>query len=37
MERFYDGDQEQLFNEARVINPFKKLNITTAARVKVCP
>lgn len=24
MERFYDGDQEQLFAEARVINPFRK-------------
>lgn len=24
MERFYDTDQDQLFNEARVINPFKK-------------
>lgn len=24
MERFYDGDQEKLFAEAHVINPFKK-------------
>lgn len=24
MERFYDGDQDQLFSEARVINPFRK-------------
>lgn len=24
MERFYDGDQDQLFAEARVINPIKK-------------
>ncbi|RZF37256.1 hypothetical protein LSTR_LSTR008228 [Laodelphax striatellus] len=24
MERFYDGDQEQLFAEARVINPFNR-------------
>lgn len=24
MERFYDGDQDQLFAEARVINPFRK-------------
>lgn len=24
MERFYDGDQEKLFAEARVINPFRK-------------
>lgn len=33
MERFYDGDQDQLFNEARVINPFKKLNITSRSKV----
>lgn len=24
MERFYDGDQEKLFAEAHVINPFRK-------------
>lgn len=24
MERFYDGDQEKLFTEAHVINPFRK-------------
>lgn len=24
MERFYDGDQDKLFSEARVINPFKR-------------
>ena len=24
MERFYDGDQDQLFRDAHVINPFKK-------------
>lgn len=24
MERLYDGDQEALFSEARVINPFRK-------------
>lgn len=24
MERFYDGDQEKLFSEARVVNPFNK-------------
>lgn len=24
MERFYDGDQEKLFAEARVVNPFRK-------------
>ncbi|OXU30621.1 hypothetical protein TSAR_002465 [Trichomalopsis sarcophagae] len=24
MERFYDGDQEKLFEEARVVNPFRK-------------
>lgn len=24
MERFYDGDQDKLFSEARVVNPFNK-------------
>lgn len=24
MERFYDGDQEKLFSEAHVMNPFAK-------------
>ena len=24
MERFYDGDQEKLFTEAHVVNPFAK-------------
>jgi hypothetical protein len=24
MERFYDGDQDRLFNEAHIINPFKQ-------------
>ena len=24
MERFYDGDQEKLFSEAHVVNPFAK-------------
>lgn len=33
MERFYDGDQDKLFSEARVVNPFKKLNIGN--RIKV--
>ncbi|KAI8434147.1 hypothetical protein MSG28_012272 [Choristoneura fumiferana] len=28
MERFYDGDQDQLFSEARVINPFRKPMMT---------
>lgn len=32
MERYYDGDQEVLFAEARVINPFKK---STIAKQKV--
>uniref|UniRef100_A0A6P7GP51 RBR-type E3 ubiquitin transferase n=1 Tax=Diabrotica virgifera virgifera TaxID=50390 RepID=A0A6P7GP51_DIAVI len=32
MERFYDGDQDQLFSEARVINPFKELNISFRAK-----
>lgn len=34
MERFYDGDQDQLFTEARVINPFRKSAVIT--RPKVC-
>lgn len=25
MERFYDGDQEKLFSEAHVVNPFAKV------------
>lgn len=33
MERFYDGDQDQLFSEARVINPFKDLNISIRSKV----
>lgn len=33
MERFYDGDQDQLFAEARVINPFRKPAII---KQKVC-
>ena len=32
MERFYDGDQEKLFAEARVVNPFRKGPATTTAR-----
>lgn len=24
MERFYDGDQERLYAEARVVNPYRK-------------
>lgn len=35
MERFYDGDQDQLFSEARVVNPFKKLNISNRLKVKM--
>lgn len=27
MERFYDGNQEDLFKEARVINPYKKVPV----------
>lgn len=27
MERFFDGNQDELFEDARVINPFKKLSI----------
>lgn len=34
MERYYDGDQEQLFAEARVINPFRKSSSTS--KIKVC-
>lgn len=33
MERFFDGNQDELFNEARVINPFKK--IPTASKPKL--
>lgn len=25
MERFFDGDQEQLFKDAKVVNPFKNI------------
>lgn len=24
MERYYDGDQEKLYAEARVVNPYRK-------------
>lgn len=34
MERFYDGDQDQLFTEARVVNPFRKSSVIP--RPKVC-
>jgi len=27
MEKFFDGNQDDLFREARVVNPFKKINI----------
>jgi ariadne-1 len=36
MERFYDGDQDQLFSEARVINPFRKPAVINRPKVKVC-
>lgn len=32
MERFYDGDQDKLFAEARVINPFRKGPIISRSR-----
>lgn len=32
MERFYDGDQEKLFAEARVINPFRKGSLICRSR-----
>lgn len=32
MERFYDGDQEKLFAEARVINPFRKGSLISRSR-----
>ncbi|CAG5099484.1 Similar to arih1: E3 ubiquitin-protein ligase arih1 (Xenopus laevis) [Cotesia congregata] len=32
MERFYDGDQEKLFSEARVVNPFRKGSIISRSR-----
>lgn len=34
MERFYDSDQERLFQEAHIISPFKPFNNTK--RVRVC-
>jgi ariadne-1 len=34
MERFYDGDQDQLFSEARVISPFRKPTVVTRPKVK---
>jgi len=34
MERFYDGDQDQLFSEARVINPFRKPAVISRLKVK---
>lgn len=27
MEKFFDGNQDELFKEARVVNPFKKVNV----------
>lgn len=32
MERFYDGDQEKLFAEAHVINPFRKTPVISRNR-----
>jgi len=32
MERFYDGDQEKLFAEARVINPFRQGPLISRSR-----
>jgi ariadne-1 len=34
MERFYGGDQDQLFSEARVINPFRKPAVINRPKVK---
>jgi ariadne-1 len=34
MERFYDTDQDQLFSEARVINPFRKPAVINRPKVK---
>ncbi|KAF6211188.1 hypothetical protein GE061_014303 [Apolygus lucorum] len=33
MERFYDGNQEQLFAEARVVNPFTKTSVVSKPKV----
>jgi hypothetical protein len=33
MERFYDGDQDRLFKEAHIINPFKSLSKKPSERV----
>lgn len=35
MERFYDGDQEKLFKDAHVINPFNKPISTPKPKVKI--
>ncbi|XP_063697066.1 E3 ubiquitin-protein ligase ariadne-1 isoform X2 [Culicoides brevitarsis] len=34
MERFYDGDQEKLFKDARVINPFNKPIYTPKPKIQ---
>lgn len=33
MERYYDGDQEKLYAEARVVNPYRK-SITAPRKVR---
>lgn len=35
MERFYDGDQEQLYAEARVVNPYRK-PVSAPKKVSIC-
>ncbi|XP_062554834.1 E3 ubiquitin-protein ligase ariadne-1 [Armigeres subalbatus] len=34
MERFYDGDQEKLFKDAHVINPFRKPSTVNKPKIK---
>lgn len=33
MERFYDGDQEKMFKDAHVINPFRKPSAVSKPKV----
>jgi ariadne-1 len=34
MERYYDADQDKLFKEAHVINPFNKPNLICKPKIK---
>lgn len=37
MERYYDGDQEKLFTEAHVVNPFAKAAVPAKVAKKPRP